>query len=267
MVRLLMKDSGKKIEALRVCRTFISNHRAVIARYERQNKCPAGMEAAWTFAACVSSVIRVCLDVDDAERLDDVGLLARLRDLVSDDGSDIAKLNAKFHRAVGQLLLEARDALTLDDANVACVTDASEPAAILDEMLRVPASTFAARKPASSLTPQNSLSTPRASAMASMASAFTHHDTSKSLENVDLDGAFIGMKPSSPDSRAQTRSRSLADSLTRQVFTTAMTVTTCQSFRLPCLPSTTEAFLCTIPWRWTRRCRREAAGTQRSCRW
>ena len=194
MVRLLMKDSTKKVEALRVCRTFISNHRAVIARYEHQKKCPAGMEAAWTFSACVSSVLRVCMDVDDPEQLEDVGLLEKLCDLLSDDASDISKLNVKFHRAVGQLLLEARDVLK-DEEKVAEKEGRVAPvpptaADILEDMTRATVSTFSL-KPASSLTPQNSLSTPRANAMASIAESmfFAHHQASNSLENVDLDAS------------------------------------------------------------------------------
>ena len=189
MVRLLMKDS-KRVEALRVCRTFISNHRAVLARYERQKKCPIGMEMAWTFSACVSSVIRVCMDVDEPEMLEDVGLLNKLVAALRHDagGSKISKMNAKFHLAVGQLLLEARDVLmSLPDGVAAEEAIASE--AVLDLMHGVDAATFSTKP--SSLTPQNSLSTPKASAMASMASMISsstaHHEAGMSMENIDLD--------------------------------------------------------------------------------
>lgn len=188
MVRLLMKDL-KRVEALRVCRAFISNHRAVLARYERQRKCPVGMEMAWTFSACVSSVIRICMDVEDAEMLEDIGLLDRLAKAVRDEegGSKIARMNAKFHLAVGQLLLEARDILlSLPNGDVGDegITDES----VLDLMRSVDTGTFSTKS--SSLTPQNSLSTPRASAMASMASmisASTRLEAGRSMENIDLD--------------------------------------------------------------------------------
>lgn len=188
MVRILMKDS-KRVEALRVCRAFIGNHRAVLARYEQQRKCPAGMEMAWTFSACVSSVLRICMDVQDAEKLEDIGLLDRLAAAVRDEegGSDIARMNAKFHLAVGQLLLEARDILlSLPDGDVGeqAITNES----VLDLMRRVDTGSFSTKS--SSLTPQNSLSTPRASAMASMASMMstsTRPEAGRSMENIDLD--------------------------------------------------------------------------------
>lgn len=188
MVRVLMKDS-KRVEALRVCRAFIGNHRTVLARYERRKKCPPGMEMAWTFSACISSVLGICLDVQDAEKLEDIGLLDRLAAAVRDEqgGSKVARMNAKFHLAVGQLLLEARDILlSLPEGDLGTGAITSE--SVLDLMRRVDTGTFSTKP--SSLTPQNSLSTPRASAMASMASMIsssTRLEAGRSMENIDLD--------------------------------------------------------------------------------
>ena len=66
-----------------------------------------GMEMAWTFSACVSSVLGICMDVrrcGEAGRHRPAGPAGQAAVRDEEGGSKVARMNAKFHLAVGQLL-------------------------------------------------------------------------------------------------------------------------------------------------------------------
>lgn len=212
MIRLRMKDL-KRMDVLGTCLKFIDKHRLVLQEYERKGLCPASLAAAWTFAACIGSVILAC-STEKALQPGTVYFSQTLEDMEAGfcdsssremlriahetlQGTDKIGQSSTFYCNAGQLLKMARDMLEELGRYYGYEPPSFYPSGkgLLDLLkngsLKAAPKTPQAASSGSRLTPQNSIGpddSPRFGALTGHSNELLRmaHEKTLTMDNIDL---------------------------------------------------------------------------------